>query len=333
MTRSWTSLALAFAAFCLIVGGIVAQALAAAAVAPREAITIERETILLADLFEGLAPDQMTPIGKAPRAGESLTFDAETLARLSAKHGLEWKPADRSIQVVVTRAALTVDGDTIEAIVHEAIADRLMSASFEIEVGGGWPSLVAPKEAHDAPVLLDLKHDERSGRFTATLGAFENSPVDEQVKVVGRVIRTETVPMPIRAIAPGNRITERDLEWRSVRIDRMPQDPVLSADAIVGKAAKRPLKPGQLVRSADLVDPIIVPKGAPVTVVYNTSGIQLTMLGKAIEDGAAGQTVRVLNPQSRLVAVGVVSEDGTVQVGPMLKTAAIAPLALQGEHE
>lgn len=332
MTKLWTSLAFAVAAFCLIAGGIVAQALAAT-VTLRESVTIERNTILLSDLFEGVPAERSPDIGKAPRAGETFTFDAEALSRLSARHGLEWKPSDASVQVAVTRAGQTINGETIEAVVHEAVADRLMSASFEFEIGGGWPSFIAPTEAMDAPALIDLRHDERSGRFTATLGAFENSPADEQVKVVGRVIRTESVPMPIRAIAPGSRITERDLEWRSVRIDRMPQDPVLSADGIVGKAAKRPLKPGQLVRAADLIDPIVVAKGAPVTVVYSTQGIQLTMLGKAIEDGAVGQTVRVLNPQSRLVAVGVVSNDGSVHVGPMLKTAGLAPLAMQGEDE
>ena len=332
MIRNWTSLAYGIAAFCLVIGGIVAQALAGT-VAPRSAVTIERDVVLLRDLFDGLTTNGDIEIEKAPRPGESIVFEAETLARLGARHNVAWVHADTDSQVTITRAGQTIESEVVEAVVHEAVADRLMSASFEIEIGGGWPSFVVAAEAEDAPALIDLKHDERSGRFTAILGATPNSPVSDQLKIVGRVVRTESVPMPVRAIAPGSRVTEADLEWRSVRIDRLPQDPVLSADAIVGKSPRRPLKPGQLVRAADLIDPIVVAKGAPVTVVYSTPGIQLTMLGRAVEDGAVGQTIRVLNPQSKLVAVGVVMNDGTVQVAQPLHVAGIAPLAMQGDEE
>jgi flagella basal body P-ring formation protein FlgA len=189
---------------------------------------------------------------------------------------------------------------------------------------------MAPAEAAEAPVLLDLRLDERSGRFTALVAATRTSPLEEQIKVVGRVIRTESIPVPARAIGAGEIIVEADLDWRTLRTDRLGQDPVVSADAIIGKSARRALKPGAPVRGGDLSMPLVVEKGAPVAIIYRVPGMHLTMQGRALEDGARGQSIRVQNPTSKVILFGTVTAAGTVEVTPMAGPGEFARDASEG---
>lgn len=309
------ALGLGLAAFFFIAAGVVAQVLAATVTLKPDAI-VSGDSIALGHLFDGIQADGDAVIGRAPRPGHSLVLDAVTLKRLASRHNVAWAPRDTTETITITRATREIDGISIENALTDALADRLLSSGFEIELGGAWPTLMAPAEAEDAPVLIDLKLDDRSGRFSALLAATRNAPLGEQLKIVGRVIRTESIPVPARAIGAGEIIAEADLDWRTLRTDRLGQDPVVSADAIIGKAARRALKPGAPVRGGDLLMPLVIEKGTPVTMTYSVPGMHLTMQGRALEGGALGQSIRVQNPISKMILFGKVTTAGTVEVAP-----------------
>ncbi len=310
---NFRTFALAAAAFVLFTAGIVAQVFAAT-VTLRPVINVEGETVRLGDLFEGIAGGADIVIAAAPRPGQSNVLDAATLKQLAQRHGLEWRPYDDAQSATITRLSREIDGSEIEALMIEALSERLLSSDFEIELSSAWPSLVTAIDANEGPELVDLKLDNRSGRFTAQLGLARGAPADQLIKIAGRVVRTETIPVPSRSIAAGEVIAEGDIDWQRFRADRLGQNPVLNAEAIVGKAPRRALRPGVPVRASELMVPLVVQKGTPVTMVYIAPGIHLSMVGRALEGGFEGQMIKVLNPQSKLVSYGAVAADGTVQV-------------------
>jgi flagellar basal body P-ring formation protein FlgA len=63
---------------------------------------------------------------------------------------------------------------------------------------------------------------------------------------------------------------------------------------------------GQGLRVADLGKPDLVQKDDNVTLIYEASGIYLTARGKAVDSGTEGDTVTVLNLQSKRTISGLV---------------------------
>ena len=55
------------------------------------------------------------------------------------------------------------------------------------------------------------------------------------------------------------------------------------------------MRPGQLIRQTDLTKPEVVARNENVTITYEVPGIVLTMRGKALETGAKGDIINVLN--------------------------------------
>ena len=68
------------------------------------------------------------------------------------------------------------------------------------------------------------------------------------------------------------------------------------------------------MRLAELRALVLVPKGTLVNLVYETDAMRLTVRGQAMEEGAAGQIIRVVNTHSAIVVEGEVTAAGTVRV-------------------
>jgi flagella basal body P-ring formation protein FlgA len=90
---------------------------------------------------------------------------------------------------------------------------------------------------------------------------------------------------------------------------------ITDMSAVVGLAARHPLRPDQPLHMADLMKPEIVARNDTVTIVYQAPGLVLTLRGQAQEAGALGDTIGVLNIDSKRTVQGVISAPGRVTIG------------------
>ena len=79
-------------------------------------------------------------------------------------------------------------------------------------------------------------------------------------------------------------------------------------------AVRHPTRVGQPLRASDLMRPEIVHRNEPVTLVYEAPGLVLTVRGKAMDPGAEGDVISVLNSQSNRTIQGTVAGPARVVV-------------------
>lgn len=60
----------------------------------------------------------------------------------------------------------------------------------------------------------------------------------------------------------------------------------------------------------------VVRRGDAVTLLYQAPGVSLSMRARALEDGAVGQSVRLLNTSSNRTVEGVITGPGAARVSP-----------------
>jgi len=86
---------------------------------------------------------------------------------------------------------------------------------------------------------------------------------------------------------------------------------------LIGAEARRSLRAGEPLRSADLRPALLVRKGGLVTLAYATDTMRLTLTGRALGEGGQGDVVRVLNIQSgRVVEATIDGKDSAIVRGP-----------------
>lgn len=119
-----------------------------------------------------------------------------------------------------------------------------------------------------------------------------------------------------RAVQAGEIIRNGDVEFVEMREETVRREVLLELDRVVGQSARRPLRAGEVLRDNDLRAPLLVNRNSLVTIVLRAGGMSLSAQGRALDDGARGDTVRVLNVQSkRTIEAQVIGPDAVAVVG------------------
>lgn len=117
-----------------------------------------------------------------------------------------------------------------------------------------------------------------------------------------------------RSLAAGEVVQPQDLVW--ARVAAAPADAPSDADQVMGLAARRPLRAGAAVSARDVAAAQVVKVGELITVTYEDAGISLSLQGRALSAGAAGDLINVQNTLSKKTVQAVVSGPGQAVVGP-----------------
>jgi len=301
-----TSLALA--------GGISAQGLAATAVTLNSDVTVQGPVVRLGDLFAGLDDKASTPVARSPNVGNQVQLDARWLSAVARRYGVAWRPATLLDHVVIERASQVITPNQIEAKIRDALQKRGQPADLTVQLDNPTLSIRLPEESEATVEVIGLSYDSASGRFVVQLAAPSRERPVAQSTVSGRAIQLAEVPTLGRQVMPGEAIQAADIAWIPMPVDRVGRGVVLDLDLLVGMTTRRPLRVGEPIRQHDLLHPVVVPKNSLVSIVYQTERMVLTAQGRALEDGALGRVVRIMNTKSNTVINAVVEATGRVSV-------------------
>jgi flagella basal body P-ring formation protein FlgA len=117
-----------------------------------------------------------------------------------------------------------------------------------------------------------------------------------------------------RNLAAGETVQPADVIWGKAAA--APADAPADAEAVIGLAAKRPLRAGAAVAVRDVAAPVVIKAGDMLTVTYADGGITLALQAKAVKAGGKGDVIEVQNLASKKNVQAVVTGPGQAVVGP-----------------
>lgn len=118
--------------------------------------------------------------------------------------------------------------------------------------------------------------------------------------------------VPVRTIPPRTVVTASDLAIAETAVPGALTD----LAAAVGMEARVALYPGRPIREGDLGPPALVERNARVPIVYRSGGLLIVVEGRALDRAGVGETVRVMNLDSRVTVTARMGADGMAHVSP-----------------
>jgi flagella basal body P-ring formation protein FlgA len=116
------------------------------------------------------------------------------------------------------------------------------------------------------------------------------------------------------SLGAGDVVQPGDLVWSKAA--GAPTDAPRNADAVIGMAARRPLREGDAVALRDISAPVVIKSGDVISVVYEDGGIRLTLQAKAMANASVGDSLNVQNTASKKVIEAVATGPDEAAVGP-----------------
>lgn len=135
----------------------------------------------------------------------------------------------------------------------------------------------------------------------------QKSYVQAQVQVSGRYW------VAARNVSSGAHLTQADMQQKTGRLDLLPPKAILDSQQAVNAVTLRNINVGQPLTLSMLRRPWMVHAGQEVQVQATGTGFNVSSSGKAMNNAAASETVRVRMPSGQIVN-GKVAADGTVSI-------------------
>jgi flagella basal body P-ring formation protein FlgA len=306
----------ALAASTLLAGQPVLAQQAGDAPRLKALITVEADTIRLGDLIEGAGQAGNRVVFRAPEPGQSGTIRADRVAAAARDHGITGLDTQALQAVTVRRTGRTVTAQEIAAAVSATLRrDHGIAADTEVELLAGTTEFIVEADAGAAVTVASLAYNATQQRFEATLTVPGSTLAQRlQPKVIGGVTDISRVPRLTRGVLRGETITADHLTFERRRRSELPLDLVTDPERIVDQVARRTLAAGQILRESDMARRELVERNATVLMLYEQPGMTLSLRGKALAGGAAGDTVQVQNLQSKKIIEAMVVGSNRVRV-------------------
>src|SRR5258705_1262284 len=283
----------------------------------RAKVAVAGDLVRIGDVIDNAGTSGKIAIYRAPELGTTGTLSTAQVLSVLRTHQVIGVDTRDLREIQVTRLARTLLASEIELAVASALEHRHgfgdaanLSLTFDRELAD------IKLEASNSGALLpaSVRYDARGNRFDVTLEiGSDNVATPARLRFTGTVIETVEAAVLARGIERNEVIKSSD-----VVIERRPKTEVCAdgvvRDRAVGMQARRQLRAGQALRTADLAKPDLVQRDQSVTLIYETPGLYLTIRGKALDGGTEGDVVNVLNLQSKRTVSGVVTGRGQVSV-------------------
>jgi flagella basal body P-ring formation protein FlgA len=299
-------------------------AVAADAAELRERVVLDGEEVTLGDLFEGLAPERAgIPIARAPALGREVTLEAPWVARVARAYRVAYRPASPYERITIVRASHRVDPVAMESALVAELRRYLGEGRMELAYDGQTAELHLPTAVEPTVTVAEFAYEPVTGRFSATLAAPADGPAAARVAVSGRATIMVEVPVLAARLRSGHVIGAEDVSMVEMDGSRIDDSMALSGDELIGMSPRRTLSPGAPVRLDDLQPPTVIARSERVTMRVRHGALTVNARGRALEDGAVGDVIRVTNVDSRRTVEATVAGPGLVTVQPAASLALV----------
>src|SRR4051812_3983794 len=294
----------------------------------RASITVTSDVVRVGDLIDNAGSAALIPVYRSPDLGTTGALPvAQVLSVLRAKQVIGVMTGDIK-EVSVTRLARTLANKDLENAVASALERRFGlgdAANISVTFDRGIADMRLDSSNTGALQPVATRYDARSGRFDI---AFEvsndNNPAPTKLRFTGAAIETVEVAVLTRDVDRTEMLKSSDVAQERRPRAEVTGEPA-TRDRTIGMQLRRPMRAGTPIRVADIVKPEFVQRDQNITIIYQVPGLYLTTRGKAVESGAEGDTINVLNLQSKRTLTGIVTGRGQITIQGASQSAPMAP--------
>jgi len=275
----------------------------------RAQVTVESDIVRIGDVIENAGTAAQIAIYRAPDLGTTGTLPAAQIINALQAHQVIGVDTRDIKAVSVTRLSRPIEASEIRLQVARALEHRSglgdaanLSLTFDRDV----QDLQFDATVTGAMQPTAARYDARSGRFDVSFAiSNENNAPAAKLRFTGSAIETVEAAVLTRDVQRAEVLKSSD-----VITERRPKAEVggdaAARNVAIGMQMRKPLRAGQALRAADIAKPDLVQRDANVTLIFQSAGLYLTIRGKALDSGTEGDTVSVVNLQSKRTISGTV---------------------------
>ncbi len=273
--------------------------------------TIDHNRIMLSDVFSDIPKSKDIDLGLAPQPGSEMILNVRTLIKLASTHNVIFHPASAQDQITIKRAGIVITPDDQKNALIFAITPQIQG-KFNLIFNSSLTPMYLETGMSPNLKIGTITLDARNDIFETTITPKDNLNILRSVS--GRIERLIDIPVPRSTLTRGTLISTEDLSFIEMKSADIKGDIVLNVDQIIGRTARNNLNPGRLIRLTDTEIPVSIKRGQKINLIYKSGHLELTAIGRSMQDGRIGDVIRVTNGDSNKNLQGTILANNQVEI-------------------
>jgi flagella basal body P-ring formation protein FlgA len=280
--------------------------------------------ICLGDVADVIGPNSVVVdkvrrlnLSRAATAGDEVKISQSFIKIVLRKEGYSlnnFNFAGASVVEVFTRSQKVSTEDLLPRVKVFVLKETKETPdNVQVKLAGPEKKISLP-----AGELKTIFRPPLSGKYEGTILITTELEVDNHLaKVLPlRVVVTiqHAVAVAKKRIEKGEKLTVENVGITRVPTEKIPKDALRHIEIALGRTAAIPLVPGAVLRMGALYDPPVIRRGQIAQAVMRKGNVEITVEVRAIEDGKAGDSIRVENTKSHKVLRALIEDEKTVTI-------------------
>jgi flagella basal body P-ring formation protein FlgA len=279
------------------------------------------DLVRVGDLVANAGVIADVPIFRAPDLGATGTVPAAAVAEAVRQHALVGLDTAGLSEVTVIRVSRAIAVEDIESRITRALSAQFALGKAK-DIALNYDSELRTTHVESTvkgePRVGRVTYDARTGRFTAVVDLPSGANARAPLRLSGHAVLTAEVAVLASPMARGAVLKDDDVVMERRPRTEVGRGAITDRALAVGFAVRNAMDPGRPLQAAQLMKPEMIQRNDQVTIVYQVPGVVLTVRGKAADGGAEGDTISVLNEQSKRTVQGVIVGPGRVLIDARL---------------
>lgn len=280
---------------------------------------VEDSVVTLNDIFSNLNKGKDIVIADAPAPGKKTIISARHVLKLTRSNNIHWKNSAGVKNIIISRMSTVVTYSELTQMLSDELKNiYLADNNIDVRLYNNNGKIHLPFGYDIADLSIKkINIDRRNDKFSALVHAPTGLGDENQHMVNGRILRVTMIPALTRTIRSGETIKKSDINWISMPDKQISRNTVRNLDKLIGMTPRNQIKQGNPIRLSEVRRPILVKRGSLVKINFNTANINLTTIGKAVENGGKGDVIQVINNTSKKTISATVFGFNQVQVNSL----------------
>ncbi|MGC9271297.1 flagellar basal body P-ring formation chaperone FlgA [Acidiphilium sp.] len=281
----------------------------------RTLVSIDRPVVKLKDIFDHAGPDADATLGPAPSPGTRFTVGARQLAAIATQYGVAWQPDGGDQAVIIERTGVPIAKATIKPVLQRALRKAGGPSHIVLNFSDAQLPMIPPN-ANPEIIVNRIALDRSTGNFGATI--LITAPTMNPVSATIAGIATPAVEAVVAThnLFPGEILTPQDLELSWVARNALPHQAIVNPLEAVGMQVVRAVSRGAALNNRVITSPMLIARGATVSLAVDMPGLEVTARGIALAAGGDGGVIPVMNPTSHEIVQAVIDGPDHAHVVP-----------------
>lgn len=208
--------------------------------------------------------------------------------------------------LVTLLCSLNARAEDLTAQIDRFISSQFSGSPVQVKVLVRTPAAQWPQ--CEFPQLSLAPNARRWGNISVSARCGqERRFIQTQVQVIGKYL------VSARGISAGSKLTAADIRLKTGRLDTLAPRTLTEAGKALGAVSLRNISPGQPLTFAMLRRAWVIKAGQAVQVSAQGNGFNISGSGKAMNNAATEDSVRVRMASGQIVS-GIVGDDGAIRI-------------------